>query len=86
MLSYISTFLSEIWKVFQSASVPGFSFTFAQLFLASMVVSVIGYALRVLLKIEACGNAYRTGKARRDKRRAGRALDKRMAARRKGSG
>lgn len=69
MLSYISTFLSEIWRVFTSATVPGFSFTFAQLFLASMVVSVVAYVLRVLLRIQSVGSAYRRGKAARDKRK-----------------
>lgn len=63
--------------MFISASVPGFSFTFGDLFLASMVISVVAYFLRVLLRIQSVGSAYRRGKAARDKRNK---------ARQKGSG
>lgn len=76
MLSYISTFLNEMWRIFVSATVPGFSFTFGDLFLASMVVSVVGYVLRVLLRIQSVGNSYRAGRSARAKEKLAKAKKK----------
>lgn len=68
MIATISdSFLDVIWRIFK-VTVPGTDFTFAQLYIAVFIVGILAFVLRVVLKIDRVGGAYRRGKSAYEKR------------------